>query len=68
MMKALGLLLSLLAVVLFMAAVGKFKDSNEDKTKKARDSYFALGSEKACELMQEHNPEFYSLEIKAGRC
>ena len=67
-MKGIGLILSILAVVAFMAAVGRNKDSNEDKTKEIRDSYFALGSDTACELFEEHRPDWYLLEIKAGRC
>lgn len=68
-MKGIGLILSILAVVAFMAAVGKFKDGNEDKTKEIRTSYFdGFGSKKACELMQEHRPDWYLKEVEDGRC
>ena len=67
-MKVVGLILSILAVVAFMAVVNNFKDSN-DKGKEIRTSYFdGFGSKKACELMQEHRPDWYLKEVEDGRC
>ena len=67
-MKVVGLILSILAVVAFMAVVNNFKDSN-DKDKEIRTSYFdTLGVETTCRMLKENNYPWYLKEVEDGRC